>query len=458
MRFAVAFTLAYALHGADLHVAARAGDVAAIAELLAKGADPNSRDGLGGTPLHDATWGGHRKVVELLLSKGANVNARHKEGGSTPLHYAVITDRIEMVELLLARGADPKLRYGQGSTILHLSANRGYVSMSKYLIAQGAELNVRDDAGATPLEEAVWKGRVELVRLLLDNGALADDVNPKSGDGLTHIAARRGHADVLALLIERGADPLKKSKEGATPIDEALRYRQKDTIEVLLKAKSVTASSARIEELVMEGRTDIVAVLLDHGQKADAKTRMGSTLLHDASLKGHTDLVALLLDRGAPANLRNANGATPLHDAALGGKKEVAELLIQRGADINAVDAESGNTALANAAAWGRMDVAALLLAKGADANLANRAGKRPVDLALDNGHQQLAELLDKINLFRCFDRGEMEPNECAQLLAKFRTSIIPICRLDNGNYFFTQIGIGCANDRRIRYFGMCYE
>ena len=336
-------------------------------------------------------------MVELLLSKGANVNARHREGGSTPLHYAVITDRIEMVELLLARGADPKLRYGQGSTILHLAANRGYVSMSKYLIAHGAELNVRDDDGATPLEEAVWKGRVDLVRLLLDSGARADDVNPKSGDGLTHIAARRGHADVLALLVERGADPLKKSKESATPLDEALRYRQKDTIEVLMKGKDVAASPARIEELVMEGRTDIVAVLLDHGQKPDAKTRMGSTLLHDASLKGHVDLVALLLDRGAPANLRNASGATALHDAALGGKKAVAELLIQRGADINAVDAESGNTPLANTAAWGRIDVAELLLAKGADANLANRAGKRPVDLALENGHQQLAGLFDKI-------------------------------------------------------------
>ena len=63
---------------------------------------------------------------------------------------------------------------------------------------------------------------------------------------------------------------------------------------------------------------DIVAVLLDHGAKADAKTRMGSTLLHDASLKGHADLVTLLLDHGAPVNLRNANGSTALHDAALG--------------------------------------------------------------------------------------------------------------------------------------------
>mgnify|MGYP001794552251 CR=1 FL=1 len=96
----VLLSLATSLIASDLHVAARAGDAVQVADLLAKGSNPNDRDGLGGTPLHDAAWGGHKAVAQLLIAKGADVNIRHKEGGSTPLHYAVITNRLEIVELL----------------------------------------------------------------------------------------------------------------------------------------------------------------------------------------------------------------------------------------------------------------------------------------------------------------------------------------------------------------------
>ena len=49
MWWIVLFSLATSLIASDLHVAARAGDAAEVAELLAKGANPNDRDGLGGT-------------------------------------------------------------------------------------------------------------------------------------------------------------------------------------------------------------------------------------------------------------------------------------------------------------------------------------------------------------------------------------------------------------------------
>ena len=232
-----------------------------------------------------------------------------------------------------------------------------------------------------------WKGQPDLVSLLLLSHATG---TPE----LVHIAARRGHSDVLALLLENGASAVQLSKDGTTPLDEALRFRQLAVAKVLLERKDVKLNPTRIEELVLEGRTEMVELLLDHGADAAAKTRLGSTLLHDAALKGHVPRVELLLRKGADVNALNGSGGTPLHDAALGGHVEVAALLLARGASINAQEVESGNTALANAASWGRLNLVNLLLDKGADAKLKNRAGKTALMLALENGHEETVERL----------------------------------------------------------------
>jgi ankyrin repeat protein len=89
----------------DLHTAARAGDIETVTALVARGADVNEYDALGGTPLHDAAWSGEARIVELLIEHHANVNARHKEAGSTPLHYAALMDRREV-----AHAAAPRRR------------------------------------------------------------------------------------------------------------------------------------------------------------------------------------------------------------------------------------------------------------------------------------------------------------------------------------------------------------
>ena len=72
----------------DLHEAARTGDTARIAELIARGADPNARDGDGKTPLHYAArWGQSPDIVTALLERGADSQARDQEG-NTPLELA----------------------------------------------------------------------------------------------------------------------------------------------------------------------------------------------------------------------------------------------------------------------------------------------------------------------------------------------------------------------------------
>ena len=61
----------------------------------------------------------------------------------------------------------------------------------------------------------------------------------------------------------------------------------------------------------MGGDGEIVATLLDAGADPDATTRDGSTALHAAAFMGQADVVRLLLDRGANPALTNSAGKMP---------------------------------------------------------------------------------------------------------------------------------------------------
>jgi ankyrin repeat protein len=189
-----------------------------------------------------------------------------------------------------------------------------------------------------------------------------------------------------------------RDSSGATPLEEALRFRNATVVEILLKQRATPGGpeegARRLQQAVLRGETEIVRLLMDQGFDPKARSADGSTLVHDAALKGHVEVLRLLLDRGADANARNDAGATPLHDAALGGHLGAAGLLIDRGADVNVRDAETGATPLYRAASWGRLGTAVLLVDKGADVNTATRAGLTPLRTAIDNGHAELAAML----------------------------------------------------------------
>jgi uncharacterized protein len=72
----------------SIHDAAMTGNIEAVKQHLAAGAEVDAKDyDLGWTPLHYAALGGHKEVAELLIAKGAEVNAKDKDG-RTPLGLA----------------------------------------------------------------------------------------------------------------------------------------------------------------------------------------------------------------------------------------------------------------------------------------------------------------------------------------------------------------------------------
>src|SRR6185295_17926362 len=143
--------------------------------------------------------------------------------GDTALHIAAAACRRPVAELLIARGADCRARNRRGAEPLHYAADANrwnpaaQAETIEYLISVGADPNAVDREGATPLHRAVRTRSLPAVRALLDGGANPRQPN-KSGSTPLHLAvqttgrggsgsphAREQQADIIRLLVERGA-------------------------------------------------------------------------------------------------------------------------------------------------------------------------------------------------------------------------------------------------------------
>ena len=357
-----------------LHLAAR-NDNRAVAELLlANKADINARDDFEHTPLYAAAYNGNQDVVALLIAQGAEVTVRDRQGW-TPLHAAIFRGYKGVVEQLLVAKADVNAADKQGQTPLQLAAVGGKAAMVKLLREHGAHdptvdiyeaagsgdlaaarvlLQGRPDLvsvnilfGMTPLQWAVQKGHLDMAELLLDNKA---DVNAKDilGETALHYAARNGRPDLVAILLSHGAKINTRNKAGQTPFQLATEGNHKDVINLLggHGGKGGAMPKVDIFEAAGTGNAEAVRELLEkHPGLVSKKSRTGDTPLHVAAMNGRTEVVKLLLAGKADVNARNDYGVTPLHNAAGNGLTEVVALLLAGGADVNAKD-EFGQTPL----------------------------------------------------------------------------------------------------------------
>jgi ankyrin repeat protein len=78
---------------------AKEGNIEAVKQHLAAGADVNAKAESGWTPLHEAARSGRKEIAELLIDKGADVDAKI-EAGLRPLDLAIMRNRTETADLL----------------------------------------------------------------------------------------------------------------------------------------------------------------------------------------------------------------------------------------------------------------------------------------------------------------------------------------------------------------------
>ena len=412
--------------------------LATLSALLEAGADPNARDRGGDTPLHRAVIADSPAATALLLQAGADPNAPTSTG-ITPLqnwvaagkenlatmaalldagadldhdfpllHLAAVRDKPVMITALLEAGADLNTLDDSGGTALHAAAGssavRAPVAAAAAIVAlleAGADPNARDDSGHTALQLASAESAA-LMRTLLDAhaGRTVDDPNARDAFGYTalHAAARANSPELIAVLVDAGADLTAGDRAGDTALQVALYRGNPGAIAALAQAEADHESGAYQDfAAVLALAVGNPAALVDAEVDPNARDRRGRTALYWVS--GLDDSVALpavaaLLEAGADPNAADRSGWTPLHQAAYRRNTATIAALAEAGADLNG--GSSDRTALHVAVATGNSDTIAALAAAGADLEARDQSGRTALHQAAYWGEPaKIAALLE---------------------------------------------------------------
>jgi ankyrin repeat protein len=148
--------------------------------------------------------GDARRVAQLLDAHPEQLNAFSPDGFH-PLGFACFFGRRELFDLLLSHGADleaPARNAMQVRPIHSAAAQRDAavaLDLTRRLLAAGASPNVRQQGGFTPLHEAAIRGHAEMLTLLLEHGA---ELDARTDDGKTalDLAREKGRAAVVKML------------------------------------------------------------------------------------------------------------------------------------------------------------------------------------------------------------------------------------------------------------------
>lgn len=163
----------------------------------------------------EAAADGDAAEVDELIKAGADANARGERGVNL-LQWALMHKSKKGLEALLKAGADPARADDTGETVVHYAAKANDPEYLDILLANRADPNTPNAVTrATPLMSALLGEREAQFRKLLSSGAdvkLAD----RLGNTALHLAAKINDTQRVLDLLEAGADPTARNKQGLT--------------------------------------------------------------------------------------------------------------------------------------------------------------------------------------------------------------------------------------------------
>jgi uncharacterized protein len=220
-------------------------------------------------------------------------------------------------------------------------------------------------------------GLLVVVVLLAGCDGDGDPTGPPAGslDAALIEAARRGDAEEVRRLLERGAAVTARDPEGATALVAAAYGNHLEVARALVGAGADVNAKDHTEQSAFllatsENYLELLELALAAGADVDARDSYDGTGLIRAAERGHAEVVRRLLD--TPINVDHVNrlGWTALLEAVIlgdGGPDHIrtVRLLVEAGADLDLADRDGG-TPLAHAERRGHERIAAILREAGA--------------------------------------------------------------------------------------------
>jgi ankyrin repeat protein len=413
-----------------LHHAVFGNSEAGARFLLEHGADPNIRcEGDNAYPLHFAAEKQLFPIIRLLIEHGADPTGEgdyHELGvlgWATAWEY--VNPSTEIVDYLLTHGskhnifsavamgdleairrlvsqtpADLERRMDMGNRRrrpLHLAVIKKQPQSLLALLDLGANMESLDEAGFTALDQAALIGETKLAQILLDRGAKVR----------LPAAVCLGRAHDIERLLRRDPDILKPGGRWGNLILRAAERAPGTVIETLIKAGASvhvrddpktsvdsTFGYTPLHAAAFNGNLSAASVLLQHGANVRAREeKYHGTPAGWANYAGHTEVRDLIL-RG-PIDIMEAveNGLTQRIQTILGEDPEALHRPFSE-YPLYPLYAEGWHTPLALAVVQNKPETVRFLLDHGAEANARSPEGKTVYQLAKDNGHDAVAELL----------------------------------------------------------------
>lgn len=201
---------------AELIAAIDSGDKAAVARLLAAGADPNARSSAEEPAIELACFADAGEILQMLLDAGAEVDAvdgLHR----TALMAAAARGNVKVMRRLIKAGANVNFQSDNdnGNTVLTSVLDPSAVEdpserVVQTLLRAGANPSMPSKGGWTPLHYAVYFPHTKVVNLLLKAGA---DVKATRGTDwyAVDVADSLGHEELVKRLIARGSPTVEET-------------------------------------------------------------------------------------------------------------------------------------------------------------------------------------------------------------------------------------------------------
>ena len=168
----------------------------------------HDHEGTMGGPLIWATLANHLPLAEYLLDHGADVNHDRQHGVYTPLTKAAQKNCITMLELFIRHGAEI-----DHSGALIVAAEHGNLEAVRCLVSHGANINL-----IRKCETLLYKKTDE------EESAL-------------HKAVKGGHEDVVAFLVERGAELGLRDHHGRDALTMAVETNNAEVFDIIYNAR-----------------------------------------------------------------------------------------------------------------------------------------------------------------------------------------------------------------------------
>ncbi|NXB91994.1 RAI14 protein, partial [Vidua chalybeata] len=223
------------------------------------------------------------------------------------------------------------------------------IFLFSFPFTQTNEWNKNDDR----LLQAVENGDPEKVASLLGKKGASATKQDSEGKTAFHLAATKGHAECLRIMVTHGADVTAQDGAGHSALHLAAKNSHPDCVKRLIQSKC----------------------------PADSTDNSGKTALHYAAACGCLQAVQLLCEHKCPINIKDLDGSIPLLLAVQNGHTEVCKYLLDHGADINTRD-KNGRTALMMACEASSLNMVEAFLRRDADVSLVDVFGQNALHYA----------------------------------------------------------------------------